>query len=78
MTKVIVPIHTPEKEFEIVIDEDAADDFHSRQEALWDAKEENMQVLSTLADETVMDMEFEADEFDAANDALAEYLEEME
>ena len=64
-----------EKEFEIDIDED---DFNARQEAMWDAKDENLQALNTLADRTVMDVEIDSDEFDAANDALAEYLEELE
>lgn len=68
-------ISVKEKEFEIDIDED---DFIARLEAMWDAKDENLQALNTLADRTVMDVEFDSDEFDAANDALAEYLEELE
>ena len=54
------------------------DDFNDRLEAIWDAKDENLQELENLVDETVADVEFDSDEFDAANDALTEYLEEME
>jgi len=65
-----------EKEFEIDIDEDVENDFIAREEAIWDAKEENLQDLNLLADEIVVDVEFDMDEFGAANDALIEYLED--
>ena len=68
-------ISKKEKEFEVEMDED---DFNDRLEAIWDAKDENLQELENLADETVADVEFDSDEFDAAYDALTDYLEEME
>ena len=68
-------ISKKEKEFEVEIDED---DFNDRLEAIWDAKDENLQELENQSDETVLNVEFDSDEFDDANDALAEYLEELE
>ena len=64
-----------EKEFEVVCDEE---DFHARQEAVWDAEEENIKALDGIADEEVFDAEYDDGEYDAATDALADSFDEME
>lgn len=54
------------------------DDFHARQEAVWDAEEENIKALDGVEDEEVFDAEYDDGEYDAAADALADYFDEME
>ena len=64
-----------EKEFEVVCDEE---DFHARQEAVWDTEEENIKALDGIEDEEVFDAEYDDGEYDAATDALADYFDEMD
>ena len=71
-------ISKKENEFEVTLDEEVADDFNARQEAMWDAEDEAKEALGSVAEVLVSDAEYDSDEYDAANDALAEYFEEME
>ena len=71
-------ISNKENDFEVTLDEEVADDFNARQEAMWDAEDEAKEALGSVAEVLVSDAEYDSDEYDAANDALAEYFEEME
>lgn len=71
-------ISKKENDFELVIDEEFENDFNARQEAMWDAKDEAMEALENVSEDMMADMEYDSDEYDAANDAVAEYFDEME
>ena len=71
-------ISKKENDFEIEFDEDAANDLNSRQEAVWDAEDVAMEALGNIAEEIIADAEYDSDEYDAANDALADYFDEIE
>ena len=62
----------------IGIDEDAAHDFDARQEAIWEAEDAAMEALGNIVEELVVDVEYDSDEYDAANDALVDYFDEMQ
>ena len=71
-------ISKKENDFEIEFDEDVANDLNSRQEAVWDAEDAAMEALGNIAEEIIADAEYDSDEYDAANDALADYFDEIE
>jgi len=63
-------------DFEVTTDKDA--DFDARQEALWDAEDDAKKALADVAAVPLADVDYDPDEYDAASEALADYLDEQD
>lgn len=66
------------KEYDFEIELDEKNDMNTRLKVRCNAEDEAMKKLEDVSETFITDAEYDSEEYDAANDALAEYFEEME